>query len=153
MRAVPAFLGWPDPGAAFSAAMQLAALAAVIVYFWKDITAVTTGFLRALTGGAGSRRTPEFRLGAGIILATIPIVIVGEALSGVLNRCGSPLRTPMVIGIACLGMALLMGFAEFTARHRRDARTLTYLDAFLVGVAQVGALIPGVSRSGSHLTA
>jgi len=86
MRAIPAFLGWPDPGSAFSAAMQLAALAAVIVYFWSDITHVAGAFLRALAGG--SMRTPEFRLGAGIILATIPIVIAGEALSGVLNRCG-----------------------------------------------------------------
>jgi undecaprenyl-diphosphatase len=151
MRAVPAFLGWPDPGAAFSAAMQLAALAAVIVYFWRDLAAVTAGFFRAFA--TGSYRTPEFRLGAGIILATIPIVIAGTLLSGVLNRCGSPLRTPMVIGIACFVMALLMGLAEIVARHTRKGDTLTYWDAIIVGIAQVGALIPGVSRSGSTLTA
>jgi undecaprenyl-diphosphatase len=150
MRAIPAFLGWPDPGSAFSAAMQLAALLAVIVYFRNDIIDVTRGFLRAAAGGA--RNTPEFRLGAGIVLATIPIVIVGEAVSGVLNRCGSPLRTPFVIGIACFGMAVVMGLAEVVARHKRDARSITYLDAFLVGFAQIGALIPGVSRSGSTLT-
>ena len=152
MRAVPAFLGWPDPGSAFSAAMQLAALAAVIVYFRQDIVSVANGFLRALSGGRGAMATPEFRLGAGIILATIPIVIVGEALSGILNRCGSPLREPIVVGIACFGMAVLMGLAEIVARHRRKAADMGYLDAFLVGIAQVGALIPGVSRSGSTLT-
>ncbi len=150
MRAVPAFLGWPDPGSAFSAAMQLAALAAVLVYFRHDIIAVTRGFLAATAGGA--RNTPEFRLGAGIILATVPIVIAGEMLSGVLNECGSPLRRPMVIGIACFAMAVIMGIAELAARHLRDAKTLTYMDAFLVGIAQMGALIPGVSRSGSTLT-
>src|SRR5215831_6933611 len=59
MRAIPAFLGWADPGSAFSAAMQLAALAAVIVYFRSDIIHVANSFMRALTGG--SIRTPEFR--------------------------------------------------------------------------------------------
>lgn len=150
MRAVPAFLGWQDPGSAFSAAMQLAALAAVLAYFRRDIIDVTRGFLGALAGGA--RNTPEFRLGAGIMLATIPIAIAGEALSGVLNRCNSPLRTPMVIGIACVVMAILMGVAELAARHRRDAKAITYWDAIIVGIFQVGALVPGFSRSGSALT-
>lgn len=150
MRAVPAFLGWPDPGSAFSATMQLAALAAVIVYFRNDLARVWQGFMRAAVGG--TRNTPEFRLGVSIIIATIPIVIVGELLSGVLNRCGSPLRTPMVIGIACFGMAVLMGIAELAARHRRNAATISYVDALVIGVAQIGALIPGVSRSGSSLT-
>jgi len=150
MRAVPAFLGWPDPGSAFSAAMQLAALVAVVAYFRQDVIAVTRGFLGALAGGA--RNTPEFRLGAGIILATIPIVIAGQALSDILNRCNSPLRTPMVIGIACVAMAVVMGIAELAARHRREAKSITYWDALVVGIAQVGALIPGVSRSGSSLS-
>ena len=150
MRAVPAFLGWPDPGAAFSAAMQLAALAAVIVYFWADIRRVATDFGSAL----GSRRydTPGFRLGVSIIVATIPIVIVGFALKKYLNECGSPFRTPMVIGAACFVMALLMGLAELSARHARAAENITYRDAIFIGLAQVGALIPGVSRSGSTFT-
>jgi undecaprenyl-diphosphatase len=150
MRAVPAFLGWPDPGSAFSAAMQLAALAAVLAYFSRDVLGVAAGFTRGLT--SGDRRTPEFRLGLAIILATIPIVIVGAALSKTLNQCGSPLRTPMVIGVACFGMAVLMGLAEILAKHRRSADRLTLVDALLIGIAQVGALIPGVSRSGSTLT-
>ena len=150
MRAVPAFLGWPDPGSAFSAAMQLAALAAVVVYFARDLIGVAGGFTRALAGG--DRRTPEFRLGVAIILATIPIAIVGAALSKILNQCGSPLRTPMVIGVACFAMAVIMGLAEIVAKHRRDGDRLTYLDAIVIGLAQVFALIPGVSRSGSTLT-
>lgn len=150
MRAIPALLGWPDPGSAFSAAMQLAALAAVLVYFRADIAAVTTGFFGAVTGGR--RDTPEFRLGGGILLATIPIAIAGYALSGILNKCGSPLRAPMVVGAACFGMAVLMGIAERAARHARETGALTYLDALLIGLAQVGALIPGVSRSGSTFT-
>ena len=150
MRAVPAFLGWPDPGAAFSAAMQLAALAAVVVYFWADIRRVIVDFGAALRGGGFN--TPGFRLGAGIVLATIPIVLVGYTLKSVLNRCGSPFREPLVVGAACFVMAVLMGAAELAARHVRETDKIDYRDAILIGLAQVGALIPGVSRSGSTLT-
>jgi undecaprenyl-diphosphatase len=58
----------------------------------------------------------------------------------------------MVVGIACLAMAVLMGIAELVARHTREGERLTYMDAVIIGLAQVGALIPGVSRSGSTLT-
>ena len=150
MRAIPALLGWPDPGAAFSAAMQLAALAAVIVYFWSDILGVS----RATIGGAFSRNWAdrEFRLGLYIIVATIPIGIAGLALSKTLNACGSPLRTPLLVGAASFVVALLMGLAELVASHKRKSEDLTLLDAIIVGLAQVGALIPGVSRSGATFT-
>lgn len=147
MRAIPAFLGWPDPGAAFSAAMQLAALAAVVTYFWSDIAGVS----RATVSGLINRnwKDREFRLGLYIIVATIPIGIVGLALSKVLNACDLPLRTPLVVGIASFVVALIMGLAELTASHKRSAEGLTLWDSIIVGLAQVGALIPGVSRSGA----
>jgi undecaprenyl-diphosphatase len=151
MRAVPALLGWPDPGSAFSAAMQLAALAAVVTFFWSDIVAVAKGSLAALAKGAWADR--ELKLGVGIVLATIPIGLAGLALSKVLNQCHSPLRAPMIVGLACFVMALLMGWAELAAKHRRGTAQLTLLDALLIGIAQVGALVPGFSRSGSTLTA
>jgi len=151
MRIVPALLGWHDPGSAFSAAMQLAALAAVISYFRRDVAAVTGGSI-----AAWRRRDfndPMFRLALAIILATIPICIAGLALSRVLNACGSPLRSLSVIGWSCIGMALLLAVAEVACRHRRSVEQMRLRDALLVGLAQVGALIPGVSRSGSTLTA
>ncbi|HLJ52329.1 MAG TPA: undecaprenyl-diphosphate phosphatase [Rhizomicrobium sp.] len=151
MRAIPAFLGWPDPGSAFSAAMQLAALVAVLTYFNADISALATGTLKALRKRDWANS--ELRLAIAVVVATIPIVVVGGFLSRILNACGSPLRTPLVVGIACVGMAVLLGLAELLARHRRDAKSLSLLDALLIGLAQVGALIPGVSRSGSTLTA
>jgi len=79
--------------------------------------------------------------------------LAGLALSGVLNTCTSPLRALSVIGWACLVMALLLALAELSARHLRTITSVTLLDSLLVGIAQVGALIPGVSRSGSTLTA
>jgi len=151
MRLVPAFLGWQDPGSAFSAAMQLAALAAVVSYFWSDVRNLTANSLRAIT--CGRFRDRDLRFSLWIVLATIPIGIVGLLLANILNTCNSPLRATSVIGWACVAMALLLGVAEIRARHRRMIDDASFVDAMLVGIAQVGALFPGVSRSGSTLTA
>ncbi len=151
MRIVPALLGWTDPGSAFSAAMQLAALAAVVSYFWSDVREILFGSLAA--AARRDFRAWDFRFAVWIILATVPIILAGLALSSRLNACGSSLRSLQVIGTACIVMGVLLAAAELVARHRRVLANITLLDALVVGVAQVGALIPGVSRSGSTLTA
>jgi undecaprenyl-diphosphatase len=151
MRLVPAVLGWQDPGSAFSAAMQLAALAAVISYFWADVRDVTANALAA--AARGKFRDRYFQFAVWIVVATIPIGIAGLALAKTLNTCNSPLRALAVIGWACMAMAALLAIAELAARHRRTVENASLLDAILIGLAQVGALIPGVSRSGSTLTA
>jgi undecaprenyl-diphosphatase len=104
MRVVPFLLGWQDPGSAFSAAMQMAALIAVVSYFWSDIRAVTLGSI-----GAVAQRhwhSPDIRLALGIIIATVPIVIVGAAAAHFLNACATPARALIVIGVACLVMSV-----------------------------------------------
>ena len=151
MRIVPALLGWQDPGSAFSAAMQLAALAAVISYFWSDVRDLTVHSVQAIARRDFSDRW--FRLAMFIVLGTIPIVIGGVLLSKLLNTCNSPLRSLTVIGWSCIVMGGLMALAEVMARHARRIESITLFDALAVGVAQVGALIPGISRSGSTLTA
>lgn len=151
MRVVPALLGWRDPGSAFSAAMQMAALAAVISYFWRDVSGVTRGSLAAVR--QRDFDSPDFLLAVMIVLATIPICIAGLLLAPLLNACDSPLRGLSVIGYACLAMAALLALAERICRHNRDISQMRLRDALIVGIAQVGALIPGVSRSGSTLTA
>lgn len=151
MRVVPALLGWRDPGSAFSAAMQMAALAAVISYFWHDVSGVTRGSLAAVR--QRDFDSPDFLLAVMIVLATIPICIAGLLLAPLLNACDSPLRGLSVIGYACLAMAALLALAERLCRHNRDISQMRLRDALIVGIAQVGALIPGVSRSGSTLTA
>ena len=150
MRVIPAVLGWTDPGSAFSAAMQLAALAAVLSYFWRDVRGVIVGSSAAIR--TRNFQHPSFRLAVGIVVATIPIGIAGIVLSSTLNACHSSLRGLMVIGIACIAMAVLMGISELTCSHRRSVQDMRLRDALIVGLAQVGALIPGVSRSGSTLT-
>lgn len=151
MRIVPALLGWHDPGSAFSAAMQMAALAAVVSYFWSDVRKVVVDGSIALK--QRNYHDPSLRLAFAIVIATIPIGIAGLALSSVLNACNSPLRSLSVVGYSSVAMALLLAVAELVCKHRRVVGEMRMLDAIIVGIAQVGALIPGVSRSGSTLTA
>jgi len=151
MRVVPAVLGWKDPGSAFSAAMQLAALMAVVSYFWRDVKDVAFGSLAAV--GRRDYNDRSFRLAIAIILASVPIAIAGSALASILNACDSPLRSLNVIGVSCLVMAVLLAAAELSCKHLRSVGEMRLRDALVVGIAQVGALIPGVSRSGSTLTA
>ncbi len=151
MRLVPAVLGWQDPGSAFSAAMQLAALGAVVSYFWTDVRELAVNSISAAIRGRFHDRSFQFVLWIG--LATVPIGIAGLMLAKILNTCNSPLRAISVIGWACIAMALLLAIAEIWARHRRTIENATIVDAIVVGLAQTGALIPGVSRSGSTLTA
>jgi len=151
MRIVPSMLGWRDPGSAFSAAMQLAALAAVISYFWQDVRRLTVRSASAISHRQFA--DPDLRLATRIVLATVPITLAGALMSGILNACVSPLRSLTVIGWACIAMAVLMALTEILATHRRTVENSSLVDALLVGLAQAGALIPGVSRSGSTLTA
>jgi undecaprenyl-diphosphatase len=151
MRVVPALLGWQDPGSAFSASMQVAALAAVFGYFWADVEGLVFGSLAAIV-----RRDFgdwHLRFSIWILIATLPIVILGELLSPILNTCNSPLRTLDVIGISCIVMAALLALAELYSRHKRTFDHINLNDALVVGFAQAGALIPGVSRTGATLTA
>lgn len=151
MRIVPAMFGWRDPGSAFSAAMQLAALAAVVSYFWADVRGLAFGSLSAVA--RRDWRDRNFRFALAIVLGTIPIVIGGLLMSKLLNTCNTPLRGLEVIGWSCIVMSALLALAEIIARHERRVESVTLLDGLLVGLAQVGALIPGISRSGSTLTA
>ncbi len=151
MRIVPALLGWRDPGSAFSAAMQLAALAAVVSYFWSDVRNLVFGSLGAIV-----RRDFgdwNLRFAIWIVLATLPIVIACVLLSPILNACNTPIRGLPVIGISMITLAIILAIAEFYCDHSRSYDQMNLKDAMIVGIAQVGALIPGVSRSGSTLTA
>jgi undecaprenyl-diphosphatase len=98
-------------------------------------------------------QSADFRVLLGILLGTIPLLLVGATLRPILNGCHSPLRGLLVIGIASICMSLLLGLAEKMARHRRKFAEITVRDGIIVGIAQAFSFIPGVSRSGSTLTA
>lgn len=150
MRIVPALLGWQDPGSAFSAVMQLAALAAVISYFYSDVKGLVGGTCKAIQ--QHRFQTHEFRLAIGIVFATIPIGVAGLLLSSMLNACNSQFRGLQVIALSSVAMSILLAISELKCTHIRRIEDMRLRDALIIGIAQVGALVPGVSRSGATLT-
>src|SRR5215471_5685323 len=110
MRIVPALFGWQDPGSAFSAAMQLAALAAVVTYFWPDVRDLVFGSLAAV--GTRDFSDRSIKLAVGIVIGTIPIGIAALVLAKLLNTCTSPIRGLELVGIACIVMGMLLSLAE-----------------------------------------
>jgi undecaprenyl-diphosphatase len=145
---VPRLVGWTDPGAAFTAIIQLGTMLAVVIFFWRDIARIIWTWLRSLW-------TPELRgeldarMGWYIGLGTIPISIIGLALNGPIETQARNLwlnATTLIV----LGLVLLL--AEQMGRQRRELGTMSLRDGLVVGGFQALALVPGVSRSGSTIT-
>lgn len=152
LKVVPVLLGWGDPGVAVTAVIQLGSIAAVLAYFRNDLAEVMRGISRAFRHGQWS--DPQARLGMAIALGTLPILIAGLLLKRfVPDYDASPLRSMTSIGIVSIVMALLLALAELVGRRRRSLGDVLPRDGVLVGLAQALALVPGVSRSGSTLTA
>lgn len=152
LKVIPVVLGWGDPGVAYTAVIQLGSIVAVIAYFWQDLKQIIAGMGTAL-------RKQDFasepaRLGLGILIGTIPILLGGLAIKLLIpDFDNSPLRSLTSIGGVSIGMGLLLGLAEELGRRRRDLDQMKVADGGLMGLAQMLALVPGVSRSGSTLTA
>jgi len=152
LKVVPVLLGWGDPGVAYTAVIQLGSIAAVIAYFRQDLAAVIHAMGQAFRNGQW--REPSARLGVAIALGTIPILIAGMALKKLVpDYDHSPLRSITSIGVVSIVMALLLALAELVGSRRRFLADVQSRDGLLVGLAQALALVPGVSRSGSTLTA
>lgn len=152
LKVVPVVLGWGDPGVAFTAVIQLGSIAAVLSYFWNDLRQITTGAIKAIA--RQDYDSPDFRIAIGIILGTIPIVFFGLLIKYLIpDFDNSPVRSLSAIAICSIVMSLLLGLAEQTGKRKRNFEDLSVTDGILMGLAQALALIPGVSRSGSTLTA
>lgn len=152
LKVVPVVLGWGDPGVAFTAVIQLGSIAAVLWYFWSDLRQITTGAITAIA--RSNYRSTDFRIALGIVLGTIPIVVFGLLIKILIpDFDSSPVRSLAAIAIASIGMSLLLGLAEQVGKRKRNFDALGIQDGVLMGLAQALALIPGVSRSGSTLTA
>ena len=152
LKVVPVMFRWGDPGVAFTAVIQLGSIAAVLAYFREDLRQVGRGIARAVRHGQWN--DPSARLGVAMALGTLPIVIGGLAIKRwIPDYDNSPLRSMTSIAIVSIVMALLLALAELVGARRRTFETLRPRDGVLVGLAQALALVPGVSRSGSTLTA
>jgi undecaprenyl-diphosphatase len=145
----------PESWTAFMAVMQLGTMAAVLIYFRRDLWGVVTGVLGDLKDGAAGRAatgwSEQSRLGFAMIIGTIPVLFAGYFLRHVIE--GAATKSTMVIIGSLVCLAALLWLAEKVARHAREVGDMTWKDALLVGLAQAFALIPGSSRSGTTMTA
>ncbi len=149
LRIVPAFAGWEDPGAAFTAVTQLGTMTAVLLYFRADLARIARAWLRSLRDPA-ARRDHDARMGWYIILGTIPIGIFGLAFK---DQIENGARDLYLIGIALIVLGFVLLAAERVGRKERQIEDITRRDGIAVGFAQALALIPGVSRSGATISA
>jgi undecaprenyl-diphosphatase len=149
LRIVPAFLGWEDPGAAFTAVTQLGTMAAVLLYFREDLVRIARAWLGSLNDRA-KRREHDARLGWYIVLGTVPIGVFGVLFK---DQIETGARDLYVIGTTLIVLGLVLAAAEKVGTRDRDLDQIKTKDGFWVGIAQAAALIPGVSRSGATITA
>ena len=144
----PKFFGWDDPGAAYTAVIQIGTEVAVVLYFWRDIWTIGSGWVRGVFTAA-AREEPEWRRGWFIIIGSLPIVIIGVALEDLIDR---EFRNLWVIGTTLVVLGIVLGIAERVGRKTAPIDDLTWPHAVLFGLAQAAAVVPGVSRSGATIS-
>jgi undecaprenyl-diphosphatase len=141
----------PEQITAFIAVIQLGTLAAVLVYFFRDIVEITSGFIRGnLARRIGRREAQPARLGWLIIIGTLPIATVGLAAKKIIE--GSLTKNLTVIGASMIIWGLLLAVAEAAGERRKGMEEVGLKETLAVGFAQVFSLIPGSSRSGTTIT-
>lgn len=138
-----------DPGATFTAITQLGTETAVIIYFWKDITRIIGAWFRSFRAPKVIG-DPDVRLGWLIIIGTVPIVLVGYFAQEYIR---DTFRSLWLVAIVLIVFGVLLGLADLFGKRIKPLETLSYRDGILVGIAQMLALIPGVSRSGASTSA
>lgn len=138
--------GWPDQGQVIDIAVHMGSLLAVLAYFWRDIFAIANAMLRPFN--------PEFaegrRLAMQVLVGTLPIVVAGGLLFLVIKI---DLRSILLVAATTVLFGILLGWADKAFPKTKDLRAMTYLDALIIGLVQVFALLPGSSRSGVTMMA
>ena len=148
LKIVPRLLGWEDPGAAYSAVIQLGTVVAVLVYFAKDLVRLTKAFVTGLL----ERKlfgTEDSRLAWFVGLGTLPIGMLGLLFK---KSIEGSLRSLYVIAGSLIVLAVVLFVIERFASHKRTLAEMTLKDGLIIGLWQALALIPGSSRSGTTIT-
>ncbi|WP_104106482.1 undecaprenyl-diphosphate phosphatase [Nocardioides sp. 616] len=148
LRIFPELFGWGDPGAAFTAVIQIGTELAVLIYFRKDIWSIGTAWVKSIFKPE-FRGTLETRMGWYIIIGSLPIVILGVLLKDLIER---DFRNLWITGTALIVLGVVLGIADRFSRAEKPIKKLSLRDAVLMGLAQAMALIPGVSRSGATIS-
>lgn len=146
---LPWFLGWEDPGLAFDVALHLGTLLALAGYFWRDLLRLA----RALLASIAERKVgsdPERRLAWGMAIGSVPGAAAGFLLEAYADTV---FRAPALIAGTLVVMGAILYLADRLCPVRKEVEGLTLADAFVIGVAQALAIIPGVSRSGATISA
>ncbi len=143
---LPIIAGWQDQGLAFDVAVHVGTLTAVVFYFRKTLTTLTTDWTasinqRSLVG--------ESRLAWAVLFGTIPVSLAGLFLGDIIEN---HLRSPLVIAATTILFGLMLGWADWQSKQHRDEHRLSVFDILFIGIAQAIALIPGTSRSGITIT-
>jgi undecaprenyl-diphosphatase len=134
---------------AFTAIIQVGAILAAIIYFWRDIVKFIGGLIGGLRSAEG-RTTQGWRMGINVIVGSIPIALVGIALKSVIEGA---LRSLWFVAAGLVLWSIVMIVAEYLGTQRRHEDDVTWKDALIIGLVQCVALIPGVSRSGATISA
>ncbi|MDR1976240.1 MAG: undecaprenyl-diphosphate phosphatase [Campylobacteraceae bacterium] len=142
----PRVFGWQDQGLAFDTAVHLGTLFAVVIYFRNEIVSLLKDWFSSLVA---RKNVGESTLAWGIIVATIPACVAGLLFNGVIETY---LRSPLVIASTTIIFGVVL-FAADRFAGKKDEKNITLYIALLIGLAQMLALIPGVSRSGITLSA
>lgn len=142
---LPVFTGWPDPGLAFDVALHWGTLAAVFLYFWRDIAALFKGAAGTFRGGSA----PENILPWKIAAATVPGAVIGYLVE---DHAETVLRSPWIMVVTLSAMGVALWLADRHGRKNLSIRDLSWPRALAIGLLQALALIPGVSRSGITIT-
>jgi undecaprenyl-diphosphatase len=150
LRILPAFFGWEDPGAAFTAVTQLGTMAAVLLYFREDLARIARAWLRSVAARERRPADQDARIGWYILFGTIPIGIFGIAFK---DQIETGARDLYLIATMLIVLGLVLLAAERVGKRERGMDSLGVRDGIAVGFAQAMALIPGVSRSGATITA
>lgn len=148
LRIFPELFGWRDPGAAFTAVVQIGTEVAVLLYFRKDIWRIASAWLKSLFKPEW-RGQADARMGWYIIIGSLPIVVLGVLLKDVIER---DFRNLWIVGVTLIVLGIILGVADRVGSQRRSIRDIGIREAVLMGFAQALALIPGVSRSGATIS-
>jgi undecaprenyl-diphosphatase len=146
---VSKLLGWPDPGAAFTAVTQVGTELAVVIYFRSDIARIISLWSRSLLN-KDLRNDINAKMGWYVIIGTLPIAIAGILFRDAIETTA---RNLWLVAGALIVMGIALGLADRFARHTKDETDLGWGSSIYFGVGQALALIPGVSRSGATITA
>ena len=148
LRIFPELFGWGDPGAAFTAVIQIGTELAVLIYFRHDIWRIGKAWALSLFKPEW-RGHLDARMGWFIIIGSLPIVVLGVLLKDVIER---DFRNLWIIGTTLVVLGIILGVADRVGRNTKLIRQIDFRDAVLMGLAQAMALIPGVSRSGATIS-